>query len=144
MPARATSRSGPPRNDRYGPDRNVLIHDVKYRGPTTVSSRNQYANISRTCQRDSRGPIAFQRCVSKRSRASAADRWWRSSEDWDGNAYRAVCTIHYREVVYVLHVFEKKSKSGKATPKTDLDLIKRRLKLAEQEYQRWRGNEAKR
>jgi len=65
-------------------------------------------------------------------------------EDWDGNAYRAVYTVRHREVVYVLHVFEKKSKSGKATPKSDLDLIKRRLKLAEQEYQRWRGNEAKR
>jgi phage-related protein len=65
-------------------------------------------------------------------------------EDWDGSTYRAVYTVRYREVVYVLHVFEKKSKSGKATPKTDLDLIKKRLKVAEQEYQRWRGSEAKR
>jgi len=65
-------------------------------------------------------------------------------ENWDGNTYRAVYTVRYREVVYVLHVFEKKSKSGKATPKTDLDLIKRRLKLAEQEYQRWRGSEPER
>jgi phage-related protein len=64
-------------------------------------------------------------------------------EDWDGNTYRAVYTVRYREVVYVLHVFAKKSKSGKATPKTDLDLIKRRVKLAEQEYQRWRESEAK-
>jgi len=65
-------------------------------------------------------------------------------EDWDGNTYRAVYTVRFREIVYVLHVFAKKSKSGKATPKTDLDLIKRRVKLAEQEYQRWRESEAKR
>ena len=64
--------------------------------------------------------------------------------DHDGDTYRAVYTVRYREVVYVLHVFAKKSKSGKATPKTDLDLIKRRVKLAEQEYQRWRGSDANR
>lgn len=64
-------------------------------------------------------------------------------EDWDGNIYRTVYTVRYREVVYVLHVFAKKSKSGKATPKVDLDLIKRRLKLVEQEHKRWRGSDAK-
>lgn len=36
------------------------------------------------------------------------------------------------ERIYMLHVFQKKSKSGIATPKRDLDLIERRLKLAEQ------------
>ena len=38
--------------------------------------------------------------------------------------------------VYVLHVFQKKSKSGKATPKADIDLIKSRLKLAKQDHER--------
>lgn len=64
-------------------------------------------------------------------------------EDFDGNTYRAVYTARYREVVYVLHVFRKKSKTGAATPKADIELIKTRLKAAEQEYQRWRRNEAK-
>ena len=63
-------------------------------------------------------------------------------EDFDGNTYRAVYTVRYREVVYVLHVFQKKSKTGAATPKADIELIKTRLKAAEQEYRRWRRNEA--
>jgi phage-related protein len=64
-------------------------------------------------------------------------------EDYDGSTYRAVYTVRFREIVYVLHVFAKKAKSGKATPKTDIDLIKIRLKYAEQEYRRWRANETK-
>jgi len=53
----------------------------------------------------------------------------------DGNAYRAVYTVRFAEVVYVLHAFQKKSKKGIATPKADLDLIKQRLRTAEQLYQ---------
>lgn len=51
-------------------------------------------------------------------------------EDWRGNAYRAVYTIRYEDRVFVLHVFQKKSKSGVATPKPDLDLIWKRLHAA--------------
>ena len=51
-------------------------------------------------------------------------------EDWRGNTYRAVYTVRYAECVFVLHVFQKKSKSGIATPKMDLDLIQKRLKAA--------------
>jgi phage-related protein len=51
-------------------------------------------------------------------------------EDWRGNAYRAVYTVRYAARVFVLHVFQKKSKSGIATPKPDVDLIKERLKAA--------------
>ena len=58
-------------------------------------------------------------------------------ENHDGDAYRAVYTIRFTEVVYVLHVFQKKSKSGSATPKHDIDLIKARLKLAEEDYTQW-------
>ena len=43
-----------------------------------------------------------------------------------GDAYRAVYTAHFANAVYVLHVFQKKSKKGIATPKTDIDLIKTR------------------
>jgi hypothetical protein len=53
-------------------------------------------------------------------------------EDWRGNTYRAVYTVRLAAAVFVLHVFQKKSKRGIATPKQDLDLIKDRLKLAEQ------------
>jgi phage-related protein len=51
-------------------------------------------------------------------------------EDWRGNTYRAVYTVRYAVRVFVLHVFQKKSKSGVATPKSDLDLIRNRLKVA--------------
>lgn len=61
-------------------------------------------------------------------------------EDYRSATYRAVYTIRFASTVYVLHVFEKKSKRGIATPKRDLDLIRDRLKLAEALYTR-RGKE---
>lgn len=54
-------------------------------------------------------------------------------EDHDGNTYRAVYTVRLAGAVYVLHAFQKKSKKGAATPKRELDLIRKRLKLAEQD-----------
>jgi phage-related protein len=45
--------------------------------------------------------------------------------------YRAVYTVKYEEAVFVLHCFQKKSKSGIATPKEDMDIIRARLKVAE-------------
>jgi phage-related protein len=51
-------------------------------------------------------------------------------EDFRGNAYRAVYTVQFEERVFVLHVFQKKWKTGIATPKSDMDLIRERLKVA--------------
>ena len=51
-------------------------------------------------------------------------------EDWRGDAYRAVYTVRYAARVFVLHVFQKKSKKGISTPKPDMDLIKDRLRAA--------------
>jgi len=50
--------------------------------------------------------------------------------DADGT-YRAVYTVRFKEAVFVLHCFQKKSKSGIATPKADMDIIRARLKVAE-------------
>ncbi len=52
-------------------------------------------------------------------------------EDDKGGTYRAVYTVRYATAVYVLHVFQKKSKKGRATPQAEIDLIKERLKRAE-------------
>lgn len=52
-------------------------------------------------------------------------------ENYDGDTYRAVYTVRFKDKVYVLHVFQKKSKKGNRTPKHEVDLIKQRLKLAE-------------
>lgn len=57
--------------------------------------------------------------------------------DDDGDTYRAVYTVRFAEAIYVLHCFQKKSKSGISTPKHDVELIKSRLRLAEQEHARW-------
>ena len=48
-----------------------------------------------------------------------------------GGTYRAVYTVKFAETVYFLHCFQKKSKSGIATPKVDMDIIRARLKVAE-------------
>jgi phage-related protein len=53
-------------------------------------------------------------------------------EDYDGNAYRVVYTVKFVEAIYVLHAFQKKSKSGIATTKRDLDLIEERFKRAKE------------
>ena len=49
-------------------------------------------------------------------------------ESTAGSTFRAVYTIRFVEAVVVLHVFQKKSKSGTETPKPDMDLIATRLK----------------
>ena len=55
---------------------------------------------------------------------------------FDGDTYRAVYTVRFREAVYVLHAFMKKSKHGIKTPKSGIELIKQRLKAAEADYAR--------
>ena len=47
---------------------------------------------------------------------------------------QAVYTVKFAMVIYVLHAFQKKSKSGIKTPIEDLELIRRRLKVAEADY----------
>lgn len=53
---------------------------------------------------------------------------------FDTNAYRAVYTTKVKEAIYVLHIFQKKSKSGIATPKKEINLIKQRLVQVERNH----------
>ena len=53
-------------------------------------------------------------------------------DDYDTNTYRAVYTVKIGRSLYVLHAFQKKSKRGIATPKREIDLIKRRLRRAKE------------
>ena len=64
-------------------------------------------------------------------------------EDGAGGTYRAVFTVRIREMVFVLHCFQKKSKSGISTPKRDIDLIRTRLKAAEAMALEMRDGKAK-
>ncbi len=65
-------------------------------------------------------------------------------EDHQGDTYRAVYTVKFAGWVYVLHCFQKKSKSGIATPKPDLDLINIRLKAAKQDFEAWQAQQGAR
>jgi len=56
-------------------------------------------------------------------------------EDHVGDTFRAVYTVRFREVVYVLHAFQKKSPRGIKTARTDIELIVKRLKVAQQDYE---------
>ena len=56
-------------------------------------------------------------------------------ERHDGNAYRAVYTVRFEEIVYVLHAFQKKSPRGIKTARRDIDLVQQRLRVAQQDYE---------
>jgi phage-related protein len=55
-------------------------------------------------------------------------------EDYNRATYRAVYTVRFKDCLYVLHAFQKKSKHGIATPQAEIDLIRGRLKWAEQSH----------
>jgi phage-related protein len=56
-------------------------------------------------------------------------------EDDSGDTYRAVYVVRFREVVYVLHAFQKKSPKGIKTARPDVELVARRLRVAQEDYE---------
>lgn len=65
-------------------------------------------------------------------------------QDFDGDTYRAVYTVKFEEVVYVLHAFQKKSKRGIETSKQDIELIEARLKRAKEHYEQHYNSQSQR
>ena len=61
------------------------------------------------------------------------------AQDHEGSTFRAVYTIKFAGVVYVLHAFQKKANKSVKSPKGELDLIRERLKAAEEHYAEWRA-----
>ena len=57
------------------------------------------------------------------------------SDDYDSTTWRAIYTVQFKGVIYVLHAFQKKSRKGISTSKTDIHLIEQRLKLARKDYE---------
>src|ERR1700685_1775898 len=55
-------------------------------------------------------------------------------ENHRSGTYRAVYTVKFESAVYVLHAFQKKSKTGIRTPREDIELVRRRLKIAEEDH----------
>lgn len=60
-------------------------------------------------------------------------------EGHDGNAYRAIYTVRFREAVYVLHAFQKKSPKGVKTAQSDVELVRKRLIVARKDYEGYHG-----
>ena len=58
-------------------------------------------------------------------------------DDYQGNTYRAVYTVRFTDAIYVLHAFQKKSRKGIKTPRRDIEIIKARLRRAQEEYEIW-------
>lgn len=56
-------------------------------------------------------------------------------EDFDGNTFRAVYTIRFADAVYVLHAFQKRSKRGIKTPSREMDVVRSRLRMAQESRQ---------
>ncbi len=86
--------------------------------------------------------LQFAQAGSKHPKAKALKGFAGASvleivEDHTQGTYRAVYTVRFKDAVYVLHAFQKKSKHGIATPQRDIDLVKERLKWAEQQTRRW-------
>ena len=63
-------------------------------------------------------------------------------DNFEKGTYRAVYTVRFEEVLYVLHAFQKKSAGGIATPQRHLDLIRQRLRDAETIHREARGGRA--
>ena len=65
---------------------------------------------------------------------------WRAlrfREDYDSDTYRVVYTVRFAERIYVLHTFQKKSRSGIQTARQDIDLIRARLRAAAELHEDW-------
>lgn len=58
-------------------------------------------------------------------------------DDDQSGTYRVIYTVRFRDALYILHGFQKKSKTGIATDRQTIDLIKRRLRDAEVQHKRW-------
>jgi len=64
-------------------------------------------------------------------------------ESRSGDTYRAIYTVRFAEVVYVLHAFQKKSPSGIRTARSDVELIDARLKTAIEDHEKRHGQAKK-
>jgi len=64
-------------------------------------------------------------------------------DNYDGDTFRAVYTVRFSERLYVLHVFQKKSRQGIQTAKHDLEVISQRLRAAEALHEDWLAEQRK-
>mgnify|MGYP002387695659 CR=1 FL=1 len=122
-------------NDRAEPSRGPAERPIDWIG----DSRDKLRSFPRDV-RSHIGDSLYRAQMGKRAANTKVMRGFHGAgvlevvEDHDGSTYRAVYTVRFEDVLYVLHVFQKKSRKGIETPKHELDLIKQRLKTAEDDY----------
>ncbi len=63
--------------------------------------------------------------------------------DYDGDTFRTVYTVKFAGAVYGLHAFQKKSKKGMKTPPAELELVRKRPKMAEEHHAKRNAQENK-
>ncbi len=90
--------------------------------------KSEIAQARYTAQLGETGPTA------KPPKGFNAGRVLEIVAPFDGDTWRAVYTVRFETALYVLHAFQKKSKSGIATPQRELDLIRRRLAEAQRDH----------
>jgi phage-related protein len=107
------------------------------------SSKKDYLNFPEDVQSDMGYALSVAQLGGKHPNA----KHWKGEgpgvlevvEDFRGDTFRAVYTVRFAGVIYVLHSFQKKSKTGIKTPKEDIDLVHERLKTAKAHFENSRG-----
>lgn len=103
-----------------------------------MTAGRKHRRIIRVGSRSARSPDGRGVCdgvvVARPSKGFGGGAVLEVVEDHDGDTYRGVYTVKFEDIVYALHAFQKKSKQGSATPQADMDLVKRRLKVAEADH----------
>ena len=111
---------------------NEAMKDVTWIG----DSREQVRRFPKTVRRTGGEALRFARRGAKHPKAKPmrgiGSGVWEIVAYYDTDTYRAVYTVKIGEKIYVLHAFQKKSTRGIRTPKREIDLIKQRLKIAQQ------------
>ena len=113
----------------------TAIRPVRWVG----SARRDLKTFPRTVQRDIGQALYAAQCGETYPSAKSLKGFSGASvleivAPFETDTYRAVYTVEFRSVIYVLHAFQKKAKRGRKTPKTDIDLIKRRLEAARMDH----------
>jgi phage-related protein len=113
----------------------------------TASSKKDLLTMPRPVIKE----IGMALGAAQRGRKSPLAKPWKGEgpgvmeivSDFDSDTFRAVYTVTFKEAVYVLHCFQKKSPRGRKTARTDIDLIGDRLKAAREEHRQRYGQEEK-
>ena len=117
------------------------MSDVPVRPVSWVgSSYKDFTNFPDSVQ-DSMGYALYQAQIGSKHRSAKPLKGFGGAAvleivaDHVGNTFRAVYTVKFASAIYVLHAFQKKSKSGIKTPAEDLKIIQQRLKTATADYE---------